>query len=68
MAKLNKRCPAHPGRLVREYTGDTLTITTLAAHLGITRTNLSRLINGHGGVSADLSLRLSETFHTTPEL
>jgi antitoxin HigA-1 len=68
MAKLNKRCPAHPGRLVREYMGDKLTATDLAAHLRITRTNLSRLINGHGGVSAGLALRLSEALGTTPEL
>jgi plasmid maintenance system antidote protein VapI len=44
---MNTRCPAHPGRLIREYMGDTLSVTDLAAHLHPTWTNLSRLLHGH---------------------
>ncbi len=37
--------PAHPGEILREYMGD-MSVTGLAAHLGVTRVTLSRLLNG----------------------
>ena len=37
-----------------------------AAHLKITRANLSRMIHGKTGVSAEMALRLSEAFGTSP--
>lgn len=65
---MKTRCPTHPGRLIREYMDDTLSVTDPAAHLHITRTSLSRLLHRHGGVSALMALRLSEAFGTTPEV
>ena len=62
------RQPVHPGRLIQEYMGNRITVTQLADHLRITRPNLSRVINGRGGISAELALRLSEAFSTSPEL
>jgi len=46
--------PAHPGEIVQEHTeGFGLTVSALAAHLKITRANLSRIIHGKTGVSAE---------------
>ena len=50
----------HPGELLRE---DVLMplgieITDAADRLGISRTALSRVINGHAGISPDLAIRL----------
>jgi len=59
--------PAHPGVVLREYLGD-LTVTESALRLGVTRTALSRILNGSAGISADMSIRLSEAFNTTPLL
>ena len=43
-------------------------MTEVAAHLGVTRPALSRVLNGKAGVSADMALRISEAFNTDPEL
>lgn len=61
--------PAHPGEIVQEYMeGLGLTVSALAAHLKITRANLSRMIHGKTGVSAEMALRLSEAFGNSPEV
>ena len=61
--------PAHPGEIVQEHMeGLGLTVSALAAHLKITRANLSRMIHGKTGVSAEMAVRLSEAFGTTPEV
>lgn len=59
--------PAHPGEILREHMG-TMSVSRLAAHLGISRVTLSRLLNGNSGISADMALRLSEALGTSPEL
>jgi addiction module HigA family antidote len=50
----------HPGELLREDVLLPLGIeVTDAAHrLGMSRTTLSRVINGHAGISPDLAVRL----------
>jgi len=61
--------PAHPGEIVQEYMeGFGLTVSALAAHLRITRANLSRMIHGKTGVSAEMAVRLSEAFGTSAEV
>ncbi|HEU5352774.1 MAG TPA: HigA family addiction module antitoxin [Terracidiphilus sp.] len=61
--------PAHPGEMIQEYVeGLGLTVSALAAHLKITRANLSRIIHGKTGVSAEMALRLSEAFGTSAEV
>ena len=63
------RNPAHPGEIIQEYVEDLgLTVTALAAHLKITRANLSRMIHGKTGISAEMAVRLSEAFGTTPQV
>jgi addiction module HigA family antidote len=61
--------PAHPGEIIQEHMqGLGLTVSALAAHLKITRANLSRMIHGKTGISAEMAVRLSEAFGTTPEV
>jgi antitoxin HigA-1 len=50
----------HPGELLREDVLLPLGIeVTDAAHrLGMSRTSLSRVVNGHAGISPDLAVRL----------
>lgn len=62
--------PSHPGAILQglhlEPAG--LTITKVAAHIGVDRKTLSRLVNGSMGVSPLMALRLAKAFNTTPEL
>lgn len=52
--------PPHPGELLREDVLCSLGIevTDAAQRLGMSRTTLSRVINGRAGISPDLALRL----------
>lgn len=44
--------PSHPGELLRTWIeGANVTVTQLADHIGVTRATLSRIINGHAGVT-----------------
>lgn len=54
--------PLHPGEIIKEILieGAGLSVTQAADKLGINRTTLSRLINGHMGISPDMALRLSK--------
>lgn len=62
--------PPHPGLSVRlnclEPFG--LSVTEGAEVLGISRTTLSRLINGQAGVSPDMAIRLAKAFGATPDV
>ncbi len=51
--------PLHPGVIINEILieGTGLSITAAAKKLDINRTTLSRLLNGHAGVSPDMALR-----------
>jgi len=62
--------PPHPGEIIREDCLKPLglTITEAADGLGIHRKNLSRILNGHAGVSPDMAVRLSNAFGSTPEM
>lgn len=59
--------PPHPGEVLREYLGD-LTVTDVAARLGVGRVTLQRVVSGAAGVSPDMAYRLSAAFGTSPEL
>jgi addiction module HigA family antidote len=45
-----------------------MSVTAFAAHVGISRVMLSRILNGHAAVSADMDLRLHEALGTSPGL
>jgi len=59
--------PPHPGSVLRDFLGN-VSVTAAAAHLGVTRAALSRILNGSAGISADMALRLSDALGTSPEL
>jgi len=59
--------PPHPGKVLREFLGE-VSVTDAAAHLGVTRVALSRILNGSAGISAEMALRLSEALGTSPEV
>lgn len=59
--------PPHPGKALREFLGDR-SVTEAAEHLQVTRATLSRILNGHAAISADMALRLSDALGTSPDL
>lgn len=59
--------PPHPGEVLREWLGD-LTVTEAAEALQVSRVTLSKILNGKGGISADMALRLSQWLGTSPDL
>lgn len=65
MAMSQMHNPPHPGKVLREYLRD-INVTVAARHLHISRTTLSRILNGAAGISADMSLRLSDALGTHP--
>jgi len=58
--------PAHPGEVLRDYLGE-MSVADAASRLGITRAHLSRILNGHAGITANTSLRLSAALGTSPD-
>jgi len=52
--------PPHPGETLRDDVLPALglTIAESARQLGVTRTALSRVLNGHAAISSDMALRL----------
>lgn len=64
---MNMHNPAHPGELLAGWLEDlAVTVTAFAAHIGISRVMLSRVVHGHAAISADMDLRLSEALGTSP--
>ena len=54
--------PPHPGEILKEDVLPELgiTVTESAAALHVSRAALSRVLNGHAAVSADMALRLGQ--------
>jgi len=59
--------PPHPGLVLRERIGE-MNVTHLAKHLGVSRVTLSKILNCKAGISAEMSLRLSEAFGMSPSI
>ncbi len=65
---MNMHSPAHAGELLAGWLDDQgASVTAFAAHIGISRVMLSRVLHGHAAVSADMDLRLAEALGTTPD-
>lgn len=64
------RRPTHPGSILKAHylTPLSLSVTDLAAWLGVSRKLLSNIVNGRASVTVDVALRLSRAFNTTPDL
>ena len=62
--------PLHPGEIVRDalLTDTGLTVDSAAKKLGVNRTTLSRLLNGHSGISPEMAYRLSMLLNTSVEM
>ena len=59
--------PAHHGEVLRDYIGE-MDVTSLAERLKVARTTLSRILNGHAGISAVMAIRLAGVLpNTNPE-
>lgn len=56
--------PAHPGEILKTLVIGPLglSVTEIASRLGVSRRSLSRVINGRGGVTPEMALRLEMTF------
>jgi len=62
--------PLPPGLNVKDalIDGTGLTVTQAAEHLGVSRTTLSRLLNGHAGISPEMAVRLAKFFNTSVDM
>ncbi len=56
------KTPPHPGRSIRDacLAPLNLSVTEGAERLGVARHTLSRVINGHAGVSPEMAIRLEK--------
>lgn len=59
--------PAHPGEVLREFLPKEMSIGEVAARLGVSRPHLSRLLNGHTAMTADMAIKVGLLTGTTPE-
>jgi len=61
--------PPHPGEVLRELCLKPLglTVTDAARALGVSRKTLSGILNGRGGISPEMAVRLSIAFNTSAE-
>jgi addiction module HigA family antidote len=67
-AGMNRR-PTHPGEMLREdFIPDYgLTVSGLAAAIGVSRQSVNELLRERRAVSPDMALRLARLFGNTPE-
>ena len=61
--------PPHPGEIIKELCLEPLelSVTEAAKALGVSRNTLSKVLNGHAGISPEMAIRLSIAFDTTSE-
>lgn len=62
--------PPHPGEVLwgLDMQPAGLTINAVAERLGVDRKTISRIINGHAGITAEMAILLGKAFNTTPDL
>jgi addiction module HigA family antidote len=59
--------PSNPGEILAGWLEDLdMSVTAFAAHVGVSRVMLSRILHGHAAVTADMDLRLHEALGTSP--
>jgi addiction module HigA family antidote len=55
--------PPHPGAIIKEALESIpMSVTDFAAHIGVSRVNLSRVINCRAGITPEMSIKISEAF------
>jgi addiction module HigA family antidote len=62
--------PPHPGIIVKKalIDGANLNVTEAAKLLGVGRVSLSKIINGHSGISPEMAVRLSIALNTSSKM
>lgn len=62
--------PPHPGEILKEDVLPELgmTVGKFASHLGVSRPHLSKILNGHASITAEMDLKLSEALSQPPGL
>jgi len=62
--------PPHPGRIIKEaIQAIPMSVTGFAAHIGVSRVTLSRVLNEKAGITPEMSIRISEAFgQNSPEI
>jgi addiction module HigA family antidote len=68
MGRMQRR-PTHPGEMLREdFLPDYgLTVSGLAAAIGVSRQSVNELLRGRRAVSPEMALRLAKLFGNSPE-
>lgn len=63
------KMPPHPGLTVRHDCLEPLGLSIIdgAKALGVARQTLNNLVNGKGGISPEMAIRLSKAFGSTPD-
>lgn len=51
--------PPHPGEVLKDTVLSEIGVSEFARALGVSRVTLSRVINGHAAVSAEMAIRLA---------
>lgn len=59
--------PAHPGEVLREFLPQQMTVGEVALRLGVSRPHLSRLLNGHTAMTADMAIKVGLLTGTSAE-
>ena len=62
--------PSHPGLIIRDDVLPELqlSVNEAAEQLGVSRVTLSRVINGHSAITADMALRIGKWVGNGPEI
>ncbi len=61
--------PPHPGELLQEYLeGLNMQVGEAAKRLRVARSTISRLLNCHASVTAEMALRLAAALGTDPDI
>ena len=62
--------PPHPGRIIKKaIEALPMTVTAFAAHIGVSRVALSRVLNEKAAVTPEMSICISEAFgQQSPEI
>lgn len=59
--------PAHPGEVLREFLPTGLSVSETARRLGVSRVQLSRLLNGRAAMTAEMAIRVALFTRTSAE-
>lgn len=59
--------PPHPGEVLREFLPGGETVEAIAQKLGVSRVQLSRVLNSKSAISPSMAIRIALATDTTPE-